>query len=212
VISIRFLFLLFIVCLSMTTPKDKRKSRSKWSLQFNDLQVKAAGILFYHIAEKSLFILVSEKKVKYKRPPELNTSTISTRRKRDTNEYKIIWEDFGGKVDPDDRSIYDTAVRETLEESNDIFDEGYLRTEIQKVSVQDFVWNANCCYGTFILPLMEKIDPTLLGEKELHDNLDRTCKWVTYADFLRQRKNKIHIRLKTKKLLSVLDKIATLAK
>ena len=172
--------------------RDKFKSRSKYNLQFHGLQVKASGILLYHIVDNELFILVSEKKIRNKKSSN-----------SDSEEYKIIWEDFGGKVDSTDKTIYDTAVRETLEESNFIFNEEYLRAEIQKIFPQNFAWNADCCYGTFILPLQEKIDPTILGEKELHDNLDRVCKWVSYNDFMYYRK-KIHIRLKTKKLWTIL--------
>lgn len=194
----------------------------KRGLKFNNFQVKAAGILFYHNSENELSFLFCEKKVRLRKCKEkreekrekennelVHKSSYSNYISNDNNkyEYRTLWEDFGGKVDEGDKSLYDTAVRETLEESNNMFCEQDLRDGLTKLPSQHFIWNVNCSYGTFLLPLREKIDTKLLGEKELHDNLERVCKWVTYKEFIQQRRDKLHIRLKTKKLLSILDQI-----
>lgn len=199
------------------TIHDKWRPRNpRRSLIFNNCTVKAAGVLFYHIENNKLQILICEKKVKLKHKKgiiieekKLQEEIIQCLENLELDEkYKIVWEDFGGKVDVRDKSVCDTAVRETLEESNNIFEEKYIRDEIAKVSYHDFVWNNNCCYGTFVIPIQKKIDPEVLGDKEVHDNLERIGKWVTYEEFLEYRKDKLHIRLKTKKLLDVLGKIA----
>ncbi len=103
---------------------------TKSTLILGNRVVKAAGILFYYETEdefqkKHYKFLVLERLSKNKR---------------------LTWEDFGGKVEKTDRTVYDTAIRETLEESNNYFTYEYLNNHIRHTK---YIWNDNCCYCVF---------------------------------------------------------------
>lgn len=119
-------------------------------------EIKAGGVIFYHNGE--LMMILKKGKI----------------------------EDFGGKTDEFDKSIYDTVGREVEEESNNIFKKDDI---IEMIKGQEYVYNAKSKYALFFIKLDEKIDCSIFGEKEIHDNINRTVIWIPMKDFEKTKKN-----------------------
>jgi len=146
--------------------------------------VRAAGILFFHISinnEKSLLFI--------------------------NNQKKSVLEDLGGKTDALDKNLFDTAIRETIEESNGIFTRKFL---IEKLGIERrkykntikpkqlanklYCYSKHGKYCLFLIKLDDKINCDEFGLTETHTGNDRTLEWISFNDFV-DKKFKIHPRL-----------------
>ena len=159
---------------------NRLNNLTKYQLYYGNYLIKAAGILFICYKNNKLNILITEKQKKK----------------------QLVWEDFGGKVEQDDKSIYDTVIRETLEETNYIFDQTFLFYKLQQYYSTNFCYNSKGCYGTFIIPI-NYFNPIILGDKEIYQNINRKCKWITYDIFMCNL-SKINARLISDRLIQIL--------
>ena len=126
--------------------------------------------------------------------------------KRDGDNIKFLMikrrnrhEDFGGKTDMIDKCIEETAVREAYEESNGIFDkETIIRqlyyTVLPKTNV---AYSKMSKYIVFFVEVTEDYDCDVFGDREIHDDIDRTVEWVDIGCFLDDDfLDRLHCRLK----------------
>lgn len=102
-----------------------------------------------------------------------------------------IYEDFGGKTEFIDNSIYDTAAREAEEESNGIFSRDVIDNLLPNAP---YFYNRQK-YISYFIKLNEKYDISLFGDIEIHDQIKRVVEWVKISDI--SWKN-IHHRLRNK--------------
>ncbi|ARF08861.1 hypothetical protein Catovirus_1_911 [Catovirus CTV1] len=122
-------------------------------------EIKAGGAIFYKYAEDDLYLLLTKTNNKY--------------------------EDFGGKIDDDDKNIYETISREIEEESNGVFKKDHIMKKLDECN--DNVYSKVSKYYIAILPLDEEesqIDVKAFGDKEIHDNFARTVEYVSLTTFL----------------------------
>lgn len=138
-----------------------------------DHPIRAGGVLFYYKGKGEAQLLMIKNHI--------------------SNKY----EDFGGKTDSQDKTIYDTIAREVEEESNNIFDKDHIINKIKQNH------HAHFCFGKYLLYLVELdeyVDPTKFGDLEIHDNLPRTVEWIPISDILSKkfRNGCLHLRLRHK--------------
>ena len=144
-------------------------------------ELRAGGVLFYKKTDDGTYFLMIRSRGKL--------------------------EDFGGCTDQADRDIFDTISREVEEESNKIFD----RNDIRK-RLDNFVpiISKESKYMLFLLPLVgkdEKIEPSDFGNKEDHDNIERTVEWVNADNFSDSTffNRELNFRLKINSLRNLYD-------
>ncbi len=121
--------------------------------------------------------------------------------------------DFGGKVDMTDISILETLSRELSEEincgiylkKNKVYlHELELREMIEKNMVKQ-IYAPNCKYLVAFVNFDEKkygLDMEKIGNKEDHDNIERTVQWITGEQFINSHfEHHLHPRLWGKPIL-----------
>lgn len=110
------------------------------------------------------------------------------------------YEDFGGCTDENDTNIIDTVSREVNEESNGIFEQDVIKNKI-KDSIPIYI--KHCKYALYFVELHENYNSGDFGDKEIHDNINRTVEWVSYDKFNDQEfiKN-LNFRLKSYNVLN----------
>jgi hypothetical protein len=112
-------------------------------------------------------------------------------------------DDFGGRVDESDDTVYDTIIRETVEETNNIIDEVYLQKKITNIEYKPF-YNNFSKYYVIAIEVDDGFypDTKIFGNFEKADCIGRTIKWYNYSDI----KNKISSRIKcNKQMINFLD-------
>lgn len=127
-----------------------------------------------------------------------------------TNKEKKIWlfrkqndnfTDTGGKTDFQDESIVETAIRETVEETNGkLFSYKHDYEQCKNILEREFekqkpvpIYVENCKYIVFPLKLRYKnrfLSLKRFGKKEIHDDLEHSYHWVDHIP------NNIHPRIK----------------
>jgi hypothetical protein len=158
------------------------QSRPSFYYQDNpEMELKAGGVLFYRFN--------SEIK-------EYELLLINTR-----NNY----EDFGGRTDSQDQSIIETVSREVEEESNELFSKKMILDKMKNAHTE---YIKHCKYILYFVELTDFIDPKLFGDREIHDNFDRTVEWVKLDQLLENKLNlKLNFRLKSWNVTNFLKKI-----
>lgn len=122
----------------------------------NTQELRAGGVLFYKYNEdKTNFDLL----LMYSR-----------------NNY----EDFGGCTDNKDTDIKCTVAREVSEESNNIFTLDFIKEKIEDLEP---IYIKHCKYALYFVELDGDYNTKDFGNKEIHDNIDRTVEWVSYDKF-----------------------------
>ena len=110
-----------------------------------------------------------------------------------------VFEDIGGKTDSKDISFYETISREVGEETNNVINPNIIKNQL---------YNADSIYishGKYLLYIIKannyekKLDVIDFGNKEIHDNIDRTIEWVNVDDYINQTKN-FNVRLHSNEL------------
>lgn len=150
-----------------------------------DNSISAGGCLFYKINNNRLYLLL----IKYADP-----------------NWPLL-DDFGGQVDQNDITIFDTITRETTEETNNIITKDYLLDWIQNGETKSF-YNKVSKYYLILIEANENFynNTDIFGSVEFADNIKREIKWFDYL----KNKNKLSHRLgKNPNLLKYLDSITT---
>lgn len=119
------------------------------------------------------------------------------------------FEDFGGKIDSTDQSIFKTVARETYEESNKLISKKQLE---KRLLTAPFIYIKNSKYVCFLVEAtheesqLESVD---FGDVEIHDNIERTVRWVPLNVILTPEiiKYKLNWRLKSSTLFAKLSEI-----
>ena len=140
-------------------------------------EIKAGGVLFY---------------IKKNYPQQSELLLISSQRG---------YEDFGGCTDICDNDIIDTIAREVEEESNGIFNKKYIREQINNLEP---IYIIVCKYVLYLVELKEYHDPSIFGNIEIHDNIERTVEWVKFSELYDK---KLNFRLKNFSVMNKLKKI-----
>ena len=100
-----------------------------------------------------------------------------------------IFSDTGGKTDKLDKSIIDTAIRETVEETNGhLFSSKHNYQICEKILKKEFekqkpepIYVRNCKYLLYPLKLRYKnkyLSLKRFGTKEIHDNMEHSYHWL----------------------------------
>jgi ADP-ribose pyrophosphatase YjhB (NUDIX family) len=147
--------------------------------QLYDKTISACGSLFYKKQSKELLL------ISYADPGWPN------------------YDDFGGRVDEDDESVFDTIIRETTEETNDIISKAYMKKIIKSNNHKTF-YTQFCKYYFILVEVPENFHPdtTTFGNMEKTDKIKRTIDWVPYS----KAKLKLAVRLKKcQELINFLD-------
>lgn len=132
--------------------------------------ISAVGVLFRKFIDNIPYVLL----MKYSNP-----------------KYNYL-DDFGGKTDFEDKHPYDTAIRETLEESNNIINPSNL---IMNNKYRKF-YNKRCKYLCYVVNVEEDFfkDTTIFGNVEIKENIGRTLHWYKVDEELF---NKVSVRIKS---------------
>jgi len=166
-------------------PKRNRPSfkiKDPKSGEEND--VTSGGVILYRIKNNSLQLLLSWSRGKY--------------------------EDLGGTVDETDADIYHTISREVEEESNGLILAKDILTRIQ---TREPIYSKTSKYLAFIVKandLESVLTSEQFGDKELHDNFERTIQWVPLIEFMNPVtiREKINFRLKNKYIFDALTALS----
>ena len=90
------------------------------------------------------------------------------------------YEDFGGCSDNVDVDIKNMVAREVAEESNLIFSKEFI---LDSIKDKEPLYIKYSKYILYFVQIDELYDPQIFGNKELHDNIERTVEWVPYENF-----------------------------
>ena len=114
---------------------------------------------------------------------------------------KILYEDFGGKVEMSDNYVYETAAREAVEESNNYFKYDKL---ISKLKNRKFIYIKHSKYAIYLVKLNKYINPSVVGNYEKTYKINRTIEWININEL---NKIKLLYRLRHKYLLKIIQKL-----
>lgn len=97
------------------------------------------------------------------------------------------YDDFGGTVDSNDNSVYDTIIRETEEETNGVISKSDMLKIIKNKNYSQF-YNQFCKYFFIAVNVDENFHPNtdIFGDLEKTDCIQRTIKWIKYDHALPQ--------------------------
>ena len=112
-------------------------------------------------------------------------------------KYMGNYEDFGGKTDKVDNCIEDTVAREADEESNGIFNQ---REVFKILKSRSGTYCKHSKYIVYVCKTCKKYNPVDFGDREYHDDIERTVEWVPYSNLIDKKfiKEYLHIRLRFK--------------
>ena len=132
--------------------------------------IRAGGVLFFNCKKSKVELLMIKKSSNLK------------------------YEDIGGKTSECDNDIYETVAREVSEETNNVINITIIKKQL---------YSAKCIYiphAKYLLFIVKansferKLKTDNFGNKEIHDDIDRTIEWVDFDDFL-DNKLKVNNRL-----------------
>ena len=124
--------------------------------------VTAAGILFYKLKAGRLYLLL----ISYEDPA------------------RRLLDDFGGKTDCVDDTIFDTICREAAEETNSI-----VKVDRKSILSMPAFYNAKAKYYLVLQRLNSGAyqSPSIFGDVEDTNNIKRTINWYEYSERLKPR-------------------------
>ena len=101
-------------------------------------------------------------------------------------ENKDFWEDFGGRTDNKDKTIIETSFREANEESNKILNSEFLEKRLHWQKEKSKKFYQDNLYFIYLIYVSktckEKLKPSLFGNKECHDKINRKVEWISIYD------------------------------
>lgn len=100
-------------------------------------------------------------------------------------------DDFGGKIDITDMSVFDAMSREVSEETNNIIKGDYLKILINKNTLT--FYNKQSKYYLWLIKIDNNQfqDTTVFGNIEFSDNIERNINWYDFDEI----KNNLALRL-----------------
>lgn len=109
------------------------------------------------------------------------------------------YDDFGGTVNEEDLTVFDTMCREVSEETNNVITETYMKNILKEKKYASF-YNEFCKYFFIVVSVEENFhsDTNKFGKLEETDNIARTINWIKYDKAL----PKLATRLKCEDLLN----------
>lgn len=116
-----------------------------------------------------------------------------------------IYEDFGGCSDTTDKSIEDMVSREVEEESNCIFRKEYVLNLIKKINQPVYIKQSK--YVLYFVQIDELYDPSIFGDREIHDGFSRTVEWINYNDYKNYNDIKKNPRLCNSEVISHMENL-----
>ncbi len=122
--------------------------------------ISACGCLFYKIDNNKVQLLL----IKY---DNINFPKL---------------DDFGGKIDMNDQTIFDAISREVSEETNKIINKDLLELIILNNRNINIFYNKKSKYYMKLIEVDNSfyIDTHIFGEYEENNNINRTIKWYNY--------------------------------
>ncbi len=131
--------------------------------------ISACGSLFYKIEDNVVKLLL----IKY----------------NDINWPRL--DDFGGKIDMSDESVFDAMTREVMEETNNIITYDYLKNAINNDT--KVFYNNQSKYYLWLIRVDNTIftDTSVFGNNEISENIDRSINWYNFSEI----KNNLAFRL-----------------
>jgi 8-oxo-dGTP pyrophosphatase MutT (NUDIX family) len=108
-------------------------------------------------------------------------------------EKGLLLDDFGGKVDNTDETIFDTIIRETQEETNNVIKKNFIINEICMNNFKTF-YHPYSKYFLILIQVKDDFypDTNIFGKKEQHENIKRTVHWFNFNE----NRNRLAHRLK----------------
>jgi 8-oxo-dGTP pyrophosphatase MutT (NUDIX family) len=170
--------------------KSKSKSKSRTILYIQDdnsMPVTAGGVLIYKNINNTMHLLMID---------NLN-----------------IYEDIGGKIDPDDEDIYDAIAREVEEETNKMIEKKDIIERIKKAQqLSHWVYVSRSKYVIFLIEASDeeiKLKKEDFGDRELHDDFPRTINWMPKENLMKPEimKYKMNWRMKSRALFDKMKAI-----
>lgn len=173
---------------------ENRNKRPTFYYNNDELKpIKAGGVIIYKIEEKSIKILLI--KIKY------------INQKKDIYDF---YEDIGGKTDKIDISFYDTISREVAEETNNVINPQIIKYQM---SYSDDLYIEHAKYLLYIIKANSyerNLNTQSFGNKEIHDNIDRTIEWIDINDYLNNTK-KFNPRIHSNEIKEYFTKLIKLS-
>lgn len=114
-------------------------------------------------------------------------------------------DDFGGRVDIIDDTIYNTIIRETTEETNNVINEKIMLNLIGDNKYRSF-YNHYSKYFMIVIEVSNNFfnDTSVFGIFEKTDKISRTINWMKYSEI----KHKLaHRLLNNQQLINYLDSL-----
>ncbi len=142
--------------------------RPHFILQQGDV-VTAAGALFFYRHNNELFVLLQQNE------------------DPDWRDYKTI-EDLGGKVEPEDASVYETIAREVSEETNGVIP---FQDILERVSQEPVHYKRDSKYALALMPASRAefaLNSRQFGQVEYKDNFPREIRWWSWREVRQSRK------------------------
>jgi len=127
--------------------------------------ISAAGCIFYKVEENKVQLML----ISYTDP-----------------DWQLL-DDFGGKVEESDKSVYETIARETYEESNGVIKKYDVLLMLLQCKARRF-YTHRSKYLCYAIKVDESFYPdTAIGDSELDMNLKKTewnrnVNWYNYSD------------------------------
>jgi len=154
----------------------------RYSFTIDDNIIYAGGVIVYRINNNNVELLLMKSRGKY--------------------------EEFGGTINKEDKYIYDTVAREVDEESNSIIK---YESVIERIKTSTYVCSKRSKYIIYLLkasPQEHLMTSDMFGNKEIHDDIERTVQWIKLKDFYALIKQKeVNFRIVTKLLFDKLNEI-----
>lgn len=119
------------------------------------------------------------------------------------------YEDLGGKIDKNDKTIHYTVSREAEEESNFLLNAKKIK---KRLTDDKSVYSKRSKYVVYLIEARTsetKLKSSDFGDMEIHDNVERTISWIPLTTFLKPEiiKYKLNWRIKNalvfKKLIEI---------
>ena len=89
------------------------------------------------------------------------------------------YEDIGGRVDKQDKTIYDTVLREANEETNGVLNNISI---FDRIKDSNYIYNAKSKYALFIIEATDaecKLESEIFGDKEISKSNNIGCHYQT---------------------------------
>ncbi len=139
-------------------------NRPTFFIDSDNQPIRAGGIIFYKIEPLT-------KQIKMLMQYTERIDNI-------TNKKRNVYEDIGGKTDEDDKSIYDTIMREVIEETNGIITKEIVQEHLNKEKIGYYLGHSK--YYLIIVEANKKIidiDRRVYGKVE-NNGKKRQFHWI----------------------------------